>query len=148
MSYPSDLTDQQWQKIEQFFGRPDPRGARSKYPKRRVVETILYRLREGCRWRALPHDFPPWDTVYDHWRHWKKRGVWQEAVAVLGIRWREVALGRGRRAPRHAILGSQSAKTTNRSGVHGYDGGKKVNGRKRRLLVGSLGLVVHPPLLP
>ena len=83
VSYPSDLTDKQWQKVVRFFGRSDPRGARSKYSKRRVVEAILYRLREGCRWRALPHDFPPWDTVYDHWRRWKKRGIWQEAVAVL-----------------------------------------------------------------
>ena len=72
---------------------------------------MLYRLREGCRWRALPHDFPPWDTVYDHWRRWKKRGVWPQAVAVLGTRWREVALGRARRAPRHAILDSQAVKT-------------------------------------
>ena len=60
VSYPSDLSDQQWQRLEKFFERPDPRGARSKYPKRRVVEAVLYRLREGCRWRALPHDFPPW----------------------------------------------------------------------------------------
>ena len=79
---------------------------------RRVVEALLYRLREGCRWRALPHDFPPYDTVHDHWQRWKKRGVWQEAVLVLNTRCREEKLGRGRRAPRHAILDSQSVKTT------------------------------------
>ncbi len=69
---------------------------------------------EGCRWRALPHDFPPWDTVYDHWRRWQKRGVWPEAVAVLGIRWGEGALGRGRRALRHAILDRQSVQDRRR----------------------------------
>ncbi len=69
---------------------------------------------EGCRWRALPHDFPPWDTVYDHWRRWQKRGVWPEAVAVLGIRWGEGALGRGRRALRRAILDRQSVQDRRR----------------------------------
>ena len=145
MSYPSDLTDKQWAKIERFFERPDPRGARSKYPKRRVVEAILYRLREGCRWRALPHDFPPWDTGYDHWRRWQKRGVWQKAVAVLGMRWREVALGRGRRAPRHAILDSQSVKTAAEGEERGLHGGKKVKGRSRHVAIDSQGtlLAVH-----
>ena len=145
MSYPSDLTDKQWQKAEPFFARSDPRGARSKYPKRRVVEAVLYRLREGCRWRALPHDFPPWDTVYDHWRRWKKRGLWQEAVAVLGTRWREVALGRGRRAPRHAILDSQSVKTAAEGEERGIHGGKKVKGRSRHVAIDSQGtlLAVH-----
>jgi transposase len=62
-SYPSDLSDGQWQKIAKFFERPDARGAREKHPKRRVVEACFYRLREGCRWRALPHDFPPWGSA-------------------------------------------------------------------------------------
>ena len=97
MSYPSDLSDKEWEKLEQCFAQSDPCGAGAKYPKRQVVETIVYRLRGGCRWWVLPHDFPPWDTVYDHWRRWQKRGLWQGAVAVLGIRWREVA-------PRHAIV--------------------------------------------
>ena len=145
MSYPSDLSDAQWQKIEPVFARSDPRGARSKYPKRRVVEAILYRLREGCRWRALPHDFPPWDTVYDHWRRWQQRGVWQEAVLALNTRWREEKLGRGRRAPRHAILDSQSVKTAAEGEQHGFHGGKKIKGRSRHVAVDSQGtlLAVH-----
>ena len=145
MSYPSDLTDQQWQRLEPFFARPDPRGARSKYPKRRVVEAVLYRLREGCRWRALPHDFPPWDTVYDHWRRWQARGIWPQAVAVLGTRWREVSLGHTRRAPRHAILDSQAVKTAAEGEERGLDGGKKVKGRSRHVAVDSQGtlLAVH-----
>ena len=124
VSYPSDLSERQWQKLARFFERPDPRGARSKYPKRRVVEAVLYRLREGCRWRALPHDFPPWDTVYDHWRRWQKRNVWSEAVAVLGTRWREVTLGRARRSPRHAILDNQAVKTVAEGEARGLHGGK------------------------
>ena len=89
MSYPGNLTDEQRAKIEPFFVRPDPRGARAKYPKRRMVEACLYRLREGCRWRALPHDSPPCNTLHDHFTRWQERGVWQETVAVLGTRWRE-----------------------------------------------------------
>ena len=145
MSYPSDLTDKQWQRLERFFERPDPRGARSKYPKRRVVEAVLYRLREGCRWRALPHDFPPWDTVYDHWRRWQKRGVWRQAVAVPGTRWREVALGRARRAPWHAILDNQAVKTAAEGEARGLHGGKKVKGRARHVAIDSQGtlLAVH-----
>ena len=145
MSYPSDLRPGEWEKIEPFFARADPRGARSKYPKRRVVEAILYRLREGCRWRALPHDFPPWDTVYDHWRRWKKRGVWQQAVAVLGTRWREVELGRTRRVPRHAILDSQSVKTAAEGEERGFHGGKMIKGRSRHVAIDSQGtlLAVH-----
>ena len=145
MSYPSDLSDRQWQRLEPFFERPDPRGARPKYPKRRVVEAVLYRLREGCRWRALPHDFPPWDTVYDHWRRWQQRGVWPQAVAVLGRRWREVTLGRARRSPRHAILDSQAVKTAAEGEARGLHGAKKVKGRSRHVAVDSQGtlLAVH-----
>ena len=143
MSYPSDLSDAQWEKIAPFFARPDPRGARSRYPKRRMVEAILYRLREG--WRALPHDFPPHDTVHDHWQRWQKRGVWQEAVLVLNTRWREQKLGRGRRAPRHAILDSQSVKSAAEGEAHGFYGGKMIKGRSRHVAVDSQGtlLAVH-----
>ena len=105
----------------------------------------MYRLREGCRWRALPHDFPPWDTVYDHWRRWQARGVWQEAVLVLGTRWREVSLGRTRRAPRQAILDGQSVKTAAEGEERGFHGGKKIKGRSRHVAIDSAGtlLAVH-----
>ena len=142
MSYPSDLSDAQWEKIAPFFARPDPRGAREQYPKRRMVEACLYRLREGCRWRALPHDFPPYDTVHDHFSRWQARGVWQEVVAVLGTRWREVALGRGRRAPRHAILDSQSVKSSAEGEERGFHGGKKIKGRSRHVAVDSQGTLL------
>jgi putative transposase len=142
MSYPSDLSDAQWEKIEKFFGRADPRGAREKHSKRRLVEAILYRLREGCRWRALPHDFAPWSTVASHFRLWRRRGLWQEALAVLGTRWREVSLGRSRRAPRHAILDSQSVKTAAEGEEHGFHGGKRLKGRSRHVAVDSQGTLL------
>jgi putative transposase len=130
MSYPSDLSDGQWQRVEKVFERPDPRGAREKHPKRRVLEAIFSTAcKEGCRWRALPHDFAPWSTVASHFRLWRRRGLWQEALAVLGTRWREVSLGRARRAPRHAILDSQSVKTAAEGEQRGFHGGKKVKGR-------------------
>ena len=145
MSYPSDLSDRQWQKIALFFERPDPRGARPKHDKKHLVEAILYRLREGCRWRALPHDFPPWSTVASHFRLWKKRGVWQQAVLVLSTRWREITLGRSRRAPRHAILDSQSVKSAAEGEERGFHGGKKIKGRSRHVAIDSQGtlLAVH-----
>ena len=145
MNYPSDLSDAQWEKVAPFFSRLDPRGAREKHSERRVVEAILYRLREGCRWRALPHDFPPYDTVHDHFSRWQKRGVWQEAVQVLGTRWRELTLGRARRAPRHAILDSQSVKSAAEGAARGFHGGKKIKGRSRHVAIDSQGtlLAVH-----
>ena len=145
MSYPSDLSEEQWETIAPFFERPDPRGARSKHSRKRTVEAILYRLREGCRWRALPHGFPPWSTVASHFRLWRQRGVWQEAVLVLGTRWREMTLGRARRAPRHAILDSQSVKTAAEGEQRGFHGGKRIKGRSRHVAVDSQGtlLAVH-----
>lgn len=142
MSYPSDLSEGQWQKIAPFFERPDPRGARPKHDKKRTVEAILYRLREGCRWRALPHDFPPWSTVASHFRLWRKRGVWQEVVWVLGTRWREITLGRARRAPRHAVLDSQSVKSAAEGEEHGFHGGKKIKGRSRHVAIDSQGTLL------
>ena len=142
MSYPSDLSDGQWALLEVFFARVDPRGARQKHPRRRLVEAILYRLREGCRWRALPHDFPPWSTVASHWRLWRRRGVWQEAAGVLGTRRRELTLGRPRRGPRHAILDSQSVKSAAQGEERGFHGGKMIKGRSRHVAVDSQGTLL------
>ena len=145
MSYPSDLSDEQWQVIQHFFARPDPRGAREKHAKRRLVEACFYRLREGCRWRALPRDFPGWSTVASHSRLWRARGVWAQAVRVLNAYARQKALGRGRRAPRHAILDSQSVKTAAEGEARGFHGGKMIKGRSRHVAVDSQGtlLAVH-----
>ena len=75
--YPSDLTDEQWKKIEAFTARPDPRGAVEFYSKRDIVNAILYLNKTGCQWRQLPSNFPPWQNVYNHFQRMQRRGVWE-----------------------------------------------------------------------
>ena len=140
--YPSDLSDAQWTLLAPLFARPDPRGQPERHPRRRVVEAVLYVLREGCRWRALPHDFPPWATVYDHFRRWQARGAWEEAVVALGRAWRQRSLGRARRSPRHAILDRQSVKTAAEGEQRGFHGGKRIKGRSRHVAVDSRGTLL------
>jgi transposase len=83
IGYPSDLTDNDWEIIKRYFGRSDPRGAVSKHDKRNIVNAILYVTRGGIQWRMLPTDFPPWPTVYDHYRNWCLRGVWKTVLEHL-----------------------------------------------------------------
>jgi putative transposase len=80
VGYPSDLTDAEWALIEQHFQPRDRRGSASLHPRKRIVDTILYGVKSGCQWRMLPNDFPPWQTVYDHFSRWNKRAVWEAAV--------------------------------------------------------------------
>ena len=113
---------------------------------REVLNAIFYLLRSGGAWRLLPQEFPAWQTVYDYFRHWRNAGLWEQIHTTLRERVRRHV---GRKAdPSAAIIDSQSVKTTDRGGEHGYDGGKKINGRKRHLLVDTLGVVlkakVHP----
>ncbi len=107
--YQSNLSDQQWSEIEHFFRRSDPRGAKSIHSKQTIVNAILYVVETGCQWRLLPHDFPPWQTVYDHYRRWNQRGIWQEVLDFLNARTR---VKQGKKAfPSDAIVDSQSVKT-------------------------------------
>jgi transposase len=115
-------------------GRPRKQNLRS------IVDAILYVLRGGIAWRLLPIDFPKWKTVYDYFWKWRSAGVWEQVNAALRERVRTQA---GRHAqPSAAILDSQTVKTTHRGGPRGYDGGKKISGRKRHLLVDTMGLVL------
>ena len=139
--YPSDLTDAEWQKLEPLIPKPKTnRGRKRKHAYREILNAIFYLLRAGCAWRMLPHDLPPWKTVYHYFRLWRKDGTWERINAALRAQLRE-ADGR-KPEPSAAILDSQSVKTADVKGIRGYDAGKKVKGRKRHLLVDTLGLLL------
>ena len=148
--YPSDLTNREWQILAPLLPSAKPGGHPRTVNLRQMLNGIFYLLRSGCAWRMLPRDYGPWSTVYDYFRTWRKGGTWERIHTTLRERVRRLA---GREPTKSAaIIDSQSVKTTERGGLHGYDGAKKLSGRKHQLLVDTLGLVVkglvHPADLP
>jgi putative transposase len=108
---------------------------------REVLNAIFYVDRTGCQWRALPHDFPPWSTVWSYFRTWRTDGTWQRMHTALRERVR-VSMGR-EPTPSAAIIDSQKVENESKRGARSYDGGKKVKGRKRHLLVDTTGMILH-----
>ena len=138
--YPSDLVDSQWAVLEPWIPPAQAGGRPRKTNMREVVNAILYLTREGCSWRALPHDLPPWKTVYNYFEQWKQDGTWDRLLDILRWRVRQKA-GRDP-TPRVACIDSQSVKTAQGGAEVGTDGGKKVRGRKRHVVVDTMGLLL------
>lgn len=141
MSYKSDLSHDEWVLIENDFKPISKRGSSHKHSKKSIVDAILYLLKGGIEWRMLPNDLPPWKTVYYHFSKWNKSGVWEKCLDRLTVLHRQKA---GRKAkPSYGIIDAQSVKTQYASEERGIDGGKKVKGHKRHIIVDILGNLLY-----
>jgi len=148
-TYPTDLKYSEWLRIQEFFPSYQ-RGRPCKWTRWQIINAILYVTRTGCQWRMLPTDLPPWQTVYGYFRHWTRSGLWYRLNAALVA---QVRIRNKREAkPSAAIIDSQSVKTSEGGEARGVDVHKQTLGRKRHIVVDSLGLllivVVHSASIP
>ena len=138
--YDTDLTDPEWEHLKSLVPVVKPGGRPLKHSRREILNGIFYAVRSGSAWKLLPHDLPPWRTVYHYFWSWRRNGTWQKIHDRLRVSVRQAA---GRHPePSGAVVDSQSVQTTEQGGVRGYDAAKSVSGRKRHVLVDTLGLVL------
>ena len=140
--YPSDLTDEQWEIIAPLMPPARPRGRGREVDLRQVMNTLLYMSRTGCQWAFLPHDLLPKSTVWDYFDAWKKDGTWQRLLDALRRRVRTEAVPPRQEDPSAACIDTQSVPTHHQGNQSTVDGGKKVKGRKRHIVVDTMGLLL------
>jgi len=139
-TYPSCLTDAEWALVEDLFDNAGGRGTPPRYTRRLLVDACCYVVRTGSAWRMLPKDFPRWQNVYRTFRRWSEQGRFEQMHDRLRGQWRERE-GRNE-VPSAAVLDAQSTRSSPQGGERGYDAGKKIKGRKRHLVVDTLGLLL------
>lgn len=140
LPYPTDLTDSQWDIIKDLIPPEKPGGRHREQDMREIINAILYVIVTGCQWRAIPHVLPNWSTTYGYFRLWRNDGTWLRIHEKIRACLRQKE-GRHKH-PTAGCLDSQSVKTSQVPGERGYDAGKQINGRKRHILVDTLGLLL------